>query len=271
MPFHRSFVVSVALTALYLASVPTEAAQAQITSHRAAYTLTLDKSKSSAGIAAIEGAMFIEWQEVCDGWTISQRMRFQAHDADGDVLDNDISFASWESRDGLSYRFTTRTVRNGNEVELIRGRARLEGRGRGGEATFSEPEQKKFSLDAGTIFPTEHSIALIAAAKAGERVFQRKVFDGATFDAALEINAIIGAPLPAAKIDKPNIAKAAERPAWRVRMAFFKLTEPSTSPEYETSMRMLDNGIGSEFVFDYEEFSIRAVLDRLEELPEPRC
>ena len=252
-----------------LAAVP---ADAQIASHRAAYTLSLDKSKSASGISEIRGAMLIEWQEVCEGWTLAQRMRFAAYDGDGNALDSDISFTSWEARDGANYRFATRTARNGEEIEQIRGRARLQGRGEAGEAIFSEPERQNMDLPAGTIFPTEHSIALIDAARKGERVFARKVFDGATLDGTLEINAVIAGQQPAETIKKDGVdSELLKHPWWRVRMAFFKLTDPAPSPEYETSMKMLGNGVGTEFIFEYEDFSIRAVLDRLEPLPPPRC
>jgi hypothetical protein len=36
-------------------------------------------------------------------------------------------------------------------------------------------------------------------------------------------------------------------------------------------MRLHDTGVGSEFVFDYPEFSIKARLERLEPVPKPRC
>ena len=52
-------------------------------------------------------------------------------------------------------------------------------------------------------------------------------------------------------------------------MAFFK--PGGSQPEYETAIRMVDNGVGIEFLFDYGDFSIRAKLDNLEELPAPRC
>jgi len=273
MSSRRKFVSTLALLLGFLASTPTLGASAargaEIASHRAAYTLSLDKSKTSAGLVAIEGAMVIEWQEVCDGWTLAQRMRFQAFDGEGNLLDNEISFSSWEAKDGRTYRFSTRTVRNGEESEIIRGRAELASRGKAGEATFNEPKRQVMPLAAGTMFPTEHSLALIEAAQAGERVIARTVFDGATVDGALVINAVIGPPLTAEPPLKAGIADVVQRPAWRVRMAFFKASE--SSPEYETSMRMLDNGIGTEFVFDYDEFAIKAVLDRLEALPKPRC
>jgi len=245
--------------------------QAQIASHRAAYKLSLANAKTS-GVTELEGAMYMDWHEACEGWTISQRMRFQITDEDGQPVDNDISFSSWEAKDGLNYRFTLRTTRNGEVAEELRGYAELDGKGKGGKAVFSEPEGEVIELPPGTIFPTEHSIQLIQKALAGDKIFARQVFDGATLDGALEINALITSKLAPEKLGSKNIAAdLLKGPSWRVRMAFFKLEEQSAEPEYETSMRMMDNGIGIDFIFDYKDFAIKAQLEQLEALPKPRC
>lgn len=256
---------------VFASGVAAAPAAAQIASHRAAYKLSLGNGKSS-GINTLEGAMYIDWHEACEGWTINQRMRFQLIDEDGQPIDNDISFSSWEATDGISYRFTLRTLRNGELAEELRGRAELDGRGKGGKAVFSEPEDEVIELPPGTIFPTEHSIQLLKKAMAGEKIFSAQVFDGATLDGALEINALITSKLPPEKPASPKIAaELVKGPSWRVRMAFFKLEEQAAEPEYETSMRMQDNGVGLDFVFDYKDFSIKAQLEQLEALPKPRC
>jgi hypothetical protein len=261
----------VALLLAVAAGLLAAPAWAQIASHRAAYKLSLGSGKGS-GITELDGAMYIDWHEACEGWTISQRMRFQIFDDDGQPVDSDISFSSWEAKDGLSYRFTLRTMRNGEVSEELRGRAELEGPGKGGRAVFSSPEDEVIELPPGTIFPTEHSIQLLQKANAGEKIFARHVFDGATLDGALEINALITSRVPAEKSLGPKIAAdLAKGPSWRVRMAFFKLEEQAAEPEYETSMRLLDNGVGLDFLFDYKDFSIRAELEQLEALPKPRC
>jgi EipB-like len=265
---HKLRVVCLLAVAYGLLVAP---AVAQIASHRAAYKLSLGNGKSS-GIAELDGAMYIDWHEACEGWTISQRMRFQIFDDDGQPIDNDISFSSWEAKDGQTYRFTLRTMRNGEVAEELRGRAELEGRGKGGKAVFSEPEDEVIELPPGTIFPTEHSIELIQKARAGEKIFSRHVFDGATLDGALEINALITGRSPAEKSLPAKVAAdLAKGESWRVRMAFFKLEEQAAEPEYETSMRLLDNGVGLDFLFDYKDFSIKAQLEQLEALPKPRC
>jgi hypothetical protein len=245
---------------------------AEIASHRASYTLSLGSARSNSGIATIEGAMFIEWQEVCDGWTISQRMKFQMVDSDGERLENDISFSSWEAKDGLSYRFTLRSSRDGEVSEQLRGRAQLDGVGKGGKAFFTEPEGLDIDLPAGTIFPTEHTLELIRSAQANERQINRTVFDGATQDGALEINAIMGPTLPVRPDTGGKInPELGQRPGWRTRMAFFKADAAGGAPEYETSLVLHENGVGRDYTFEYPEFAIKSRLDLLEKLPKPQC
>jgi hypothetical protein len=252
------------------AALPAPAAE--IASHRASYTLSLGMARTNSGVVAIEGAMFIEWQEVCDGWTISQRMRFQMLDSDGEKIDNDISFSSWEAKDGLSYRFTLRSARDGEVTETLRGRAMLDGPGKGGKAVFTEPEGLDLDLPAGTLFPTEHTLILIRGALAGEQLIARLVFDGATADGALEVNAILGARQPPATGNGERIsAELGQSPGWRTRMAFFKAEEKTGAPEYETSLILQENGVGRDYQFEYPEFAIKSKLDLLEPLPKPRC
>src|SRR5258708_22654741 len=90
---------------------------AEIVPHRASYTLTLGGAKSSSGVVDIQGAMYIEWQEVWDGWTINQRMRFPMTDSDGERTCNAINFSSRETKDGLSHRYTLRSLRDGYVAE----------------------------------------------------------------------------------------------------------------------------------------------------------
>ena len=190
--------VAVAAVALIgLATPVAQAAGPEIASHRAGYVLSLGPTKSNSQIADLKGGMYLDWHDTCEGWLIEQRMRFDMVDVDGNSVDSDITFSSWESHDGLSYRFTMRTLRNGEVSEELRGRAQLDGKGKGGKAYFSLPENLVLDLAPGTVFPTEHSALLIEKALADERTFSRDVFDGATADGALDVNAVIGQPLRA--------------------------------------------------------------------------
>lgn len=268
----RLFVVLVAIHSL--AATSAVAAESRIASHRAVYLLSLGSAKGNA-VAQVSGVMSLDWQETCDGWTMAQRMRFKLFDQDGEAIDNDIAFSSWESLDGLSYRFTMRTLRNGELAEELRGRATLDGRGRGGKAVFTTPDSEVLELPPGTQFPTLHTLDLIEKAKAGIRTVTGPVFDGASLDGAMEVNAVI-APIGASEAPVPGIsgraAEIVQGTSWRMRLAFFRMDDQRGSePEYETTMRVFSNAVGVDFLFDYQDFSIKARLERLEALPAPRC
>ncbi len=269
----RRFFGVVVLVGIAAFDLAAHAAEAVLAPHRAAYSLSLGAAKIT-GVSAIDGAMSVDWQETCDGWTMAQRMRFRVFDADGESMDNDITFSSWEARDGLSYRFTMRTLRNGEVADELRGRATLAGTGKGGKAVFTEPENEVLELPPGTMFPTEHTLQLIDRMKLGERSFSRLVFDGATVDGAMDVNAVMAPPVvaEAGAPDKRIAAELLTAPSSRVRLAFFRTDDQRGSePEYETSMRLFTNGVGLDFLFDYQEFSIKARLERLDAVPRPQC
>jgi hypothetical protein len=249
------------------------AAELRIAPHRAAYVLALADGKAG-GIVGVEGAMTVDWQETCDGWTMAQRMRFRMIDSDDEAIETDIFFSSWEAADGTAYRFTLRNSREGEVVEELRGRAMLAGPDKGGKAVFVDPPDEVIELAPGTLFPTAHTLFLIARAKAGDRQVARPVFDGASIEGAMDVSAVISAPVSAATAPRgPGIAADLLRgTSWRFRMAFFRADDQRGSePEYETTMRLFENGVGTDFLFDYPEFSIRARLDRLEAVTRPRC
>jgi len=254
------------MAAMLLAAVP--AAAQTLAPHRAAYSLSLGVG-GKGDIASIEGVLAIDFGEVCEGWTIAQRMRFRMAESDGNSADTEIAFSSFESRDGKSYRFSLRTSRDGELVEELRGRAALDP-DKGGKAEFQIPETA-MDLPPGTLFPTAHSLLLLNLAAGGEKLVSRAVFDGATLDGALDVSALIGNALAAQTLLGANTPAIGNRPGWRVRMAYFNADEQTGIPSYETSMRMLDNGVAADYTFEYPEFVMQAKLERLEALPRPRC
>ncbi len=161
----------------------------EIAPHRALYSLTLGSSKSSSGVVGASGAMVYEWGETCDGWTVQQRFRLRLQYAEQDGVDVSSNLVTWESKDGLRYRFNERRLRNGEPDEEIKGEAKLDDAGKGGTAEFSRPEATTLTLAPGVLFPTAHTILLIDRAQAGEQFVSKQVFDGATVENASQITA----------------------------------------------------------------------------------
>jgi EipB-like len=258
---------------LWLAAVPAAIAT-EIAPHRALYSLSLASTKSASGVVAASGAMVYEWGETCDGWTVQQRFLLRLQYAEQDNVEVSSTLVTWESKDGLRYRFNERRLRNGELDEEIKGGAKLDGKGKGGTAEFTKPETRQLNLPDGTVFPTEHTLLLIERGQAGESFVSRKVFDGATVENAGQITAVIGPPLrpsPTEKDEKLPKSPLLNRPSWRVRLAFFPADSKAEQPDYELGMRLLDNGVSQDMTLDYGDYVIRAKLDDIEALPRPGC
>jgi envelope integrity protein B len=259
-----------ALAAAAVAGLWASAADAEINAHRALYTMTLGTSRTDSGVTGAHGAMAYQWGETCDGWTVEQRYKLTlsyAESADVAIVSN---FVTWESKDGLHYRFNQKETRNGTVDEEIRGEAQLDGPGKGGTITFEKPQAQTMKLPPGALFPSAHTILLIEKAQAGENFVSRQVFDGATVEGAALVTAAIGAkvgPDPKDTLKTPIL----QHTGWRVRLAFFPADVTEEKPDYELGMLLLDNGVSRDMVIDYGDYTIKAKLDSIEALPKPNC
>jgi hypothetical protein len=242
----------------------------QIAAHRALYTMSLAGSKTDSGVTGANGTMGYQWGETCDGWTIEQRYKLTINYAESQDVAIVSNFVTWESKDGLRYRFNQKETRNGTVDEEIRGSAQLDGPGKGGTITFDKPQPQTMKLPPGTLFPSAHTILLLQRAQAGDNFMSRQVFDGATVEGAVLVSAVIGAKVPPDPND-PIKNPILQHPGWRVRLAFFPADPSVEKPDYELGMLLLDNGISRDMVIDYGDYTIKAKLDTIEALGKPHC
>jgi hypothetical protein len=257
------------------------AAAVDIAPHRALYSMTLGTTKQNSGVVGAQGSMVFEWGETCDGWTVEQRyklrMRYAGASAEASQGDGEVeitsNFVTWESKDGLRYRFFQKKLKNGELDGETRGEAVLDGKGKGGKVVFSKPAPATIDLAPGVIFPTAHTLLLLERAQSGEQFVAQPVFDGASDENAGIVSAVIGGAQTAAAgaAEEPVKSTLLARQSWRVRLAFFSAASPDDKPDYELGMRLLDNGISRDMVLDYNEFAIKAKLDEIEALPKPSC
>ena len=267
----HSRIAAMAAALALLAGLPASAQVApkiEVAPHRAVYQMTLASAKSGSGVVSAKGALAFEWGDSCDGWTVEQRYKLTLTLAQPGAVEIVTNYATWESKDGLDYRFNVRKTRNGKPDNDVSGQARLDGPGKKGKAEFTLPEKLTMDLPAGTVFPTEHTLVLLKQALADKTVVSRKVFDGATADGAAEVNALIGRKLGTGQA---GVEPFMDRPGWYMRMAYFNLDRKASEPDYEIGMELQDNGIARAIKLDYADFSIRGTLEKVELLPKPPC
>ena len=251
---------------------------ADLAAHRAIYDLRLLSGGGGADFTDVTGKLYIDWNDVCDGWTLTQHVRMVFSGRSGNTFNNDFSFSSWESRDGNEFRYTMRSTTNDKLNEQVEGRAELDPDRVGGVARFSKPDDSSVALPAGTLFPTEHLVLTLEHALAGGSVLTRNVFSGTGDDSLNEVSAFIG-PLIAVndgheRLSKTNPSAAAALRglrSWPVAMAYFPYGTGDYEPEFEVHFQVMENGVSPSMDFDYGSFAIRGLIQHLEYHPLPEC
>jgi hypothetical protein len=235
--------------------------------HRALYHMQI--LKSGGDIADIEGEMAFEWQDSCDGWSVTQRSQMDFLYASGEAAKVGWSLTSWESKDGKRYRFVSRELTNGELVSEFRGDADLSKNG--GEARYNKPDAHETPLPAGALFPTQHSMTLIAQAMKGDPMLWAEVFDGSDKDGLFAVSAAITPLSDAERKEADQRPQLKGVPGWHVSLAFYAPEGQAAEPEHEQTIQLYANGVVDRMVLDYGEFSILGTLSKIEALPKPNC
>lgn len=241
-----------------------------LASHKALYTLSvarLDPRNYRSGIA---GGLSLEFVNACDSYVLNQRFLIETSTDDGVVVNNMV-LNSWESHDGLRLRFKLKDEVNGDLDQELTGEAILSGRNRSGLVQFTLPEDTSLALPAGTLFPTEHTIRLIAHARGGQHWLQAPVYDGSSPDSYAEVGGFVGGEMPVEAGEQALLAPLKGQRSWRIRLAYFPSEKRSDLPDYEIDYRLYENGVVDDIVFDYGDYAIRASMQRLELKPRDRC
>jgi hypothetical protein len=258
---------------LFAVSNPVAAASIQHVPHRGFYEVTLGQIESSSHIRGVKGRMVAEWAHSCEGWTANQRLVVTLQRQDGGDLASEVIASSFESSDGTQFQFSSKSTIGGEVAEEVRGRAERPAPGEPGVAIFSVPPDTRIELPADTLFPFEHTLAVIAAGESGKITDSSHYFDGSQPELSPMVASmlILGGARPGDEGPGANLGAITEHKWWSVRMAMFPQTETQTEPEFEMTQDVQDNGVVRRFVFDYGEFTMVASLVRIEELDRAQC
>lgn len=261
---------AVLITLLAAAPVPA----VELISHRAFYRLSLASLSSDSEISAAEGGIGYAITDGCDGWIVEQQFAMSIQGSDGAEIDSSDSFTSWESKDGLRYRFNIRKLRNGTEYMTISGHAELESVGGPGTAQFEEPQSQTVALPKGTVFPTEHTIRLLRKAATGEKLDRQLVFTGSEVEGAAPVSTFILSRRPP-KDDGLLVPPLGPHPIWPMKLAFYAAEGQADAgeelPEQELTMDLQENGIATRLILDFGDFSLNGTLEKIEHLPDSGC
>ena len=239
---------------------------ADMLAHRALYNLKLDAMKHG-DVQAATGTMAYEVLDTCDGWASRQRLKMNITNSEGQEIEMLSDYTTFESKDGLNMRFRMRQTTDSAVTSDVEGAAKLDGPERGGSAHYTLPHDSTTALPKGTLFPTAHTAALLAAAEAGKKFITLPLFDGTTEKGAQDSSvAIINwtGPKPTQWPDLSSMSSG------RVHLAFFDREASAQQPDYEVSMRYWANGVADDLAMDFGDFTMDGTLTEFAAV-KPRC
>lgn len=267
-------VVVVAGVVFFAATVAIPAISAiKLAPHRAIYEVKLLKASRGGNVADAHGAISIEWQESCHAWNVDQRFRLGLALDGGHNVETDITFSSSEFKDGSRYSFNSKTTRNGRQTGHFQGKVARPSPNTAAIVRYNQPKRMEVSLPAGTMFPMQHTQAILNAAARGEPRISAHFFEGPRPEDSpfLASTMILGGPNQAQNGVAGDYGNPIDLMWWRIRVALFTGLPDNTEPDFEFAIDLQQDGIARAITFDYQEFSLTGDLRVVERLPRPDC
>jgi hypothetical protein len=245
--------------------------------HQAVYDLSLEKTRGNSQVAAVRGRILYDFNgNACEGYSLEFRQVSEVGSGEDKESTSDLRSTTWEGADAKSFKFTSQNFVNDNLVDTVDGHA--ERKPDETAVDLSKPEQKTLDLDAQVVFPTEHMVRVIEAARAGKSILEFPVYDGSdTGQKVFDTLTVIGrkiAPNERQHDDAgANDKKLAAIARWPVTISYFdkskKAENNEQSPAYAIGFELYENGISRALVLDYNDFVVTGKLSSLE-LKEPK-
>lgn len=235
-----------------------------ILSHIATYKITLDKNSTNEDIDEANGFMNIKIWDTGDGWVFEQNSSLIIYSSSGEGEQVNTNIASWQDYAGNHYRFNSRTLRNGQIEDVIRGEAHKGAGTDSGKVIYHLPNEVEIDIPNETIFPLHHLFKAVQKAVHGDLAFSNPVFDGsAEVQEAVQVDTVISYP----KESKLNLVSETKLPAdlnkvWSMELGIYPLN--STQQEYKIKQEVLNHGIIKSMTLDYGAFQVVATLEKLE-------
>lgn len=251
----------------------------QLVPHRAIYEFKLGKVRSEKGITSLSGRMVYEFTgSVCDGYTQTMRFVTRTSAASGNVSISDQRSTSWEEDTGMRYRFQSSQYRNQKLIEQTAGTAT---RGEGSEDTrieLTHPDKRRGLVTGSAMFPVQHSLRLIDAARRGRTNFTTDFFDGSeggekTYVVSAQIAKAVA---PGFNRTLPRVGQADKLDgvqAWPVVLSYYEQgTEGKDAlPVYEMGFVFFANGVSRRLMIDNGEYTMHGELSELTLLEATPC
>ena len=242
--------------------------EADLVPHQAIYRMQISETSPTSRFNGMTGAAVSLIERNCEGWVVNEQIVMTMSTVAGGAIDREMQFKAHESLDGRTFSFESHSVTNG-EAESFSGSARRQENGKA-EAEFVTPRPFEMNLPSGTHFYVGMTQWMIDLAKSGARTGETYSFDGTDDKGPQKVTAFI-LPDHGAGPGISGDATLLSAKAWEVRLAFFKTDTQASQPEFEMSLRLLENGIITRFKLVFDDMVIDQILEDVLSAKDEHC
>ncbi len=230
-----------------------------ITGQHALYKLILSKLRTH-DITGATGEMRFDVVDGCTGWATTQHMTLILRNVDGSLQKSVTDYITWESKDGKTLTFTLRESDNDGKEQIDDAGIATHKPDGSGIVSYTTPASTQIRLPPGTLFPMQHTNALLAAGRQGQVFISPLLFDGTSANGAdATFVTILGHHGP----ETTPWAALNTVPSTDVDIAFFDRKNDDENPGFRSSMRYFDDGVATNMVMDFGDFVMNADLTQL--------
>ncbi len=252
--------------------------------HRAVYEITLANKKAAVSVSDVRGRMVFEVTgSPCNGYTQNMRMITRITDERGKQTLSDIRSSTWENTNTGRFSFSSSQYFDQNLQEMVSGSAKRNLKKNNIQVQIKEPGAAAIDLPGDVLFPTQHNLAILKAARARKNRLAVRIYDGSEQGRGFyQTYSFIGKRRPPSRqsLGKTSpLGKKLSRlglsslPSWPVAIGYFKGrgAKEDAFPSYELSFRLYPNGVSRDLLINYGEFSVKGVLGRIKYLRKGPC
>jgi len=242
--------------------------------HQAIYDLTLGEVRGNSQVTGIAGRILYNFDgNACQGYSLEFRQVSALDTGEGKESTSDLRSTTWEDAAAKSFKFTSQNFVDESLVDTVDGHAEHDATKTA--VDLEKPEQRTLNLEAGVVFPTEHMVRVINAARAGRAILDFPVYDGSeTGDKVFNTLTVIGRKIAGddhshdhddAAVADPKLASVAR---WPVTISYFDKGKGDDSgeqtPSYSIGFELYENGISRALTLDYNDFVVNGKLTSLQ-------
>lgn len=226
----------------------------------ATYTLSLSKVRGHS-VTGATGRLQFDVRNTCHAYTVSQKMTLLIRNQDGTLSRTVSDYDTWESKNGHKFSFLLRQG-DGKKMEIQAQGIAVMGP-TGGKVTYLVPKGRVETLPPDTLFPMEHTKAILEAAATGKPYIDPPLFDGtSTHGAEHTYVAILDTRGPR----KNAFPALSHLSSTMVDIGFWPREQKDDEPDFRTQMRYFTNGVSRDVNLDFGNFVMDGKLKKLEML-----